>query len=99
MMGENKAYKILSVPEIGMQARVSSVSLKPTVIVIMGGLSMPNVSVKVEKVKAVISKHPDAQVMGFCFMHMFEKAGWLTTISFDCLIDVMIDPVEVTTKS
>jgi hypothetical protein len=99
MMDESKAYRILSVPEIGMQARVSSVGLKPTAIVIMGGLSVPNVSVKVEKVKAVIDKHPDALVMGFCFMHMFEKAGWLTTISFDCLIDAMIDPVEVTTKS
>ncbi|MDD1698248.1 MAG: DUF2124 domain-containing protein [Methanoregula sp.] len=26
---------------------------------------------------------------------MFEKAGWLTTVSFDCLIDANIDPVEV----
>jgi hypothetical protein len=29
-------------------------------------------------------------------MHMFEKAGWLNTITFDCLIDANIDPVEVT---
>jgi hypothetical protein len=27
---------------------------------------------------------------------MFEKAGWLSTIQFDCLIDANIDPVEVT---
>jgi hypothetical protein len=32
-------------------------------------------------------------------MHMFEKAGWLPVVSFDCLIDAMIDPVEVTMKS
>jgi hypothetical protein len=30
-------------------------------------------------------------------MHMFEKAGWLSAVSFDCLIDANIDPVEVTT--
>ncbi|PKL69886.1 MAG: DUF2124 domain-containing protein [Methanomicrobiales archaeon HGW-Methanomicrobiales-1] len=99
MMNESKAYRLQSVREIGMQARVSSVGLKPKAIVILGGLSMPDVPVKVEKVKAVIDKHPGALVMGFCFMHMFEKAGWLTEISFDCLIDAMIDPVEVTTKS
>jgi hypothetical protein len=29
---------------------------------------------------------------------MFEKAGWLSTVSFDCMIDANIDPVEVTTK-
>jgi len=27
---------------------------------------------------------------------MFEKAGWLSTVAFDCLIDANIDPVEVT---
>jgi len=32
-------------------------------------------------------------------MHMFEKAGWLATVSFDCLIDANIDPVEVTKSS
>jgi hypothetical protein len=29
---------------------------------------------------------------------MFEKAGWLSTVSFDCLIDANIDPVEVEKK-
>jgi hypothetical protein len=27
---------------------------------------------------------------------MFEKEGWLKTISFDCLIDANIDPVTIT---
>ena len=61
----------------------------------MGGLSMPNVPIKAEQVKAVIDRHPGALVIGVCFMHMFEKAGWLATVSFDCLIDTNIDPVEV----
>jgi hypothetical protein len=93
---ENKAKKITHVEDVGMQARVSPVVLKPKAIVIMGGLSMPNVPVNAEQVKAVIVKHPGAAVIGVCFMHMFEKAGWLSVVSFDCLIDANIDPVEVT---
>ena len=95
---ESKVKKIDLVPDVGMQAIVSSVVLKPKAVVIMGGLSMPNVPVKAEQVKAVIDKHSGALVIGVCFMHMFEKAGWLTTISFDCLIDANIDPVEVEKK-
>jgi hypothetical protein len=93
---ESRAKKITHVEDVGMQARVATVALKPKAIVVMGGLSMPNVPVKAEQVKAVIAKHHGAAVMGVCFMHMFEKAGWLSTISFDCLIDANIDPVEVT---
>jgi hypothetical protein len=95
---EKKAHKIQNVPDIGMQARVAPVPVKPRAIVVMGGLSMPNVPVKAEQVKSVIDKHSGALVIGVCFMHMFEKAGWLSTVSFDCLIDANIDPVEVTKK-
>jgi len=99
MVDESKAKKIDNVPDVGMQARVASINLKPKVIVVMGGLSMPNVPVKAEQVKTVLDKHPGVAVIGVCFMRMFEKAGWLNTISFDCLIDANIDPVEVTKKS
>jgi len=91
----SRAKKIGHVDGVGMQARFGPVMLKPKAIVIMGGLSMPGVPVKAEQVKAVIDKHAGAAVIGVCFMHMFEKAGWLNTISFDCLIDANIDPVEV----
>jgi len=30
---------------------------------------------------------------------MFEKAGWLDVVSFDCMIDANIDPVEVVKKN
>jgi hypothetical protein len=95
---ESRAKKISHVDDVGMQARMAPVTLKPKAIVIMGGLSMPNVPVKAEQVMSVIEKHSDATVIGVCFMHMFEKAGWLNTITFDCLIDANIDPVEVTTN-
>jgi hypothetical protein len=93
---ENRARKIGHVDDVGMQARAGPVTLKPKAVVIMGGLSMPNVPAKAEQVKSVIDKHSGATVIGVCFMHMFEKAGWLNTVSFDCLIDANIDPVEVT---
>jgi hypothetical protein len=95
---ESKAHRIQNIPDIGMQAGAAVVNLKPKAIIIMGGLSMPNVPIKAEQVKAVIDRHPGALVIGVCFMHMFEKAGWLTTVSFDCMIDANIDPVEVTKK-
>ncbi len=94
---KTRAKKIGYIDDVGMQARMAPVTLKPKVIVIMGGLSMPNVPVKAEQVKAELAKYPGAAVIGVCFMHMFEKAGWLNTISFSCLIDANIDPVEVTT--
>ena len=93
---ESKVTQLSHVDNVGMQARVGPVTLRPKAVVIMGGLSMPNVPVKAEQVKTVIGKYPEAAVIGVCFMRMFEKAGWLETVSFDCLIDANIDPVEVT---
>lgn len=96
---ETKAKQILNVEHVGMQAGAAVAALNPRAIVVMGGLSMPNMPVNAMQVKTVIEKHNGAAVIGVCFMHMFEKAGWLSTISFDCLIDASIDPVEVTKRS
>ena len=95
---ESRAKKIGYLDDVGMQARAGPVILNPKAIIVMGGLSMPGVPVKAEQVKAVIHKHTSAVIIGVCFMHMFEKAGWLNTITFDCLIDANIDPVEVITN-
>jgi hypothetical protein len=95
MVDEGKARTIHHISDIGMQAGAPPVNVKPKAIVIMGGLSMPNVPVQAEQVKEVINRHKGALVIGVCFMHMFEKAGWLSTVRFDCLIDANIDPVEV----
>ena len=97
-VNEGKAKRVSHVDNVGMQTHAGTVILKPKAVVVMGGLSMPNVPVKAEQVKSVLDKHSDAAVIGVCFMHMFEKAGWLSTLSFDCLIDANIDPVDVTKK-
>ncbi len=99
MVDETKAKKIHPVPDVGMQVGSASATLKPKVIVIMGGLSMPNVPVEAEHVKAVINRHPGAIVIGVCFMNMFEKAGWLKVMQFDLMIDATIDPVLVMKKT
>ena len=96
---EHRAKKIGHVDDVGMQAHITQVTCNPKAIVIMGGLSLPHVPVTVEQVKEILARHPGTLVIGVSSMHMFQEAGWLDTISFDCLIDAMIDPVEVTMKS
>jgi hypothetical protein len=96
MVDETKAKLVNGVPDVGMQVGVAAGTLKPKALVIMGGLSMPNVPVTADQVKAVIGQHAGAKVVGVCFMNMFEKEGWLDSIRFDLLIDATIDPVTVT---
>jgi hypothetical protein len=92
---ETKAQKIRLVADIGMQAAGATTVRSPKAVVIMGGLSMPNVPVTMEQVKSAAEKHPGASLIGICFMNMFEKAGWLEVMEFDLLIDAMINPVDV----
>ena len=98
LLDESKAKKLQNVPDVGMQVCGGPATLKPKVIVIMGGLAMPDVPVKKEDVHDIIQKHKPAKVIGVCFMSMFEKAGWLDTVSFDLMIDATIDPVTVIKK-
>jgi len=92
---ESKAQKLKLVSDIGMQAAGAARIRTPKTVVVMGGLSMPNVPVTMEQVKAAVEKYPDAALVGICFMNMFEKAGWLKAMEFDLLIDAMINPVDV----
>jgi hypothetical protein len=92
---ESKARRLTLVPDIGMQTAAVSKIDRPKAVVVMGGLSMPNVPVTMEQVKSAVMNYPDAMLIGICFMKMFEKAGWLKAMEFDLLIDAMIDPVDV----
>ncbi len=98
LLDESKAKKILNVNDVGMQVSGGPAQLRPKALVIMGGLAMPDVPVKKEQVQALIKRHGNVKVIGVCFMSMFEKAGWLDTVSFDMMIDATIDPVTVTKK-
>jgi hypothetical protein len=98
LLDESKARKIHESPDVGMQVSGVPAVLKPKVIVIMGGLAMPYMTVTKEQVKELIAKYRDSIIVGVCFMSMFEKAGWLDTVTFDLLIDGTLDPVRVTKR-
>ena len=91
---ESKAKKIVSVPDVGMQVSQERVKLDPKLVVLMGGLSMPNTGITGDQMKAVISKYR-VPVVGVCFMKMFEKTGWTKVFDFSLLIDANIAPVDV----
>lgn len=88
---EEKAHELKNKPDVGFQATELCSPKNPAVIVIMGGLSMPNMPVNADSVNIVLNNWKGAATIGVCFMHMFEKAGWLEKMSFDLLIDAMIN--------
>ncbi|MDK2975359.1 MAG: hypothetical protein PWP08_1730 [Methanofollis sp.] len=94
-LDEEKARTIRAVPDVGMQIGDAPASLTPVVVVVMGGLAMPNVPITAEQAAGVLAKYPDAKRIGICFMNMFEKEGWTAAIEFDLLVDATLDPVTV----
>jgi hypothetical protein len=96
LLEEKKAHAIHDVPDIGMQASGEPVAVTPRVIVIMGGLAMPLMPVTKEQVRDLAVRHTGAKVVGVCFQNMFERAGWTGTVSFDIIINAMVEPVTVT---
>ncbi|MCK9593157.1 MAG: DUF2124 domain-containing protein, partial [Methanoregula sp.] len=98
LLDEAKAKCLQDVRDVGMQAAAPPARLNPKVLVIMGGLAMPNVPITKEQIRALVAQYPGVKVVGVCFMSMFEKAGWLDTVSFDLMIDATIDPVTVTKR-
>ncbi|MCP1662686.1 MAG: DUF2124 domain-containing protein [Methanocalculus sp. MSAO_Arc1] len=93
LLDEGGARLLKNVPGVGIQAG-ERVSVKPAIIVLMGGLSMPGVPVLSDEAKAVVQRH-GVPVVGICFMNMFERQGWSSEIPFELLIDATIDPVKI----
>ncbi len=94
-LDESSAKVLKPVPHIGMQVTSHAPeTFDPKVIVIMGGLAMPNEPVTAEMVHEIISGY-DAKIVGICFMGIFHRAGWLDKIDFDMIINANIDPVKV----
>jgi hypothetical protein len=94
-LDEEKAQAIHAVPGVGMQVSGSPAARNPAVVVLMGGLAMPNIPVEAKDVAALLARHPGAKKVGVCFMGMFEKADWLDQVTLDLLIDATLDPVTV----
>lgn len=94
-LNEEQARVITPSAGIGMQIGDRAETIDPRVVVVMGGLAMPNVQVTADETAALLGKYPQAVPVGVCFMNMFEKAGWLDSIGFDLIIDATLDPVTV----
>lgn len=94
MLDQSKARVLKPVPDVGMQAGERAPPLNPHVVVLMGGLAMPNIPVSAGMARDTISGY-DARTVGVSFMEMFSRAGWLDEIGFDLIIDATIDPVSV----
>lgn len=94
LLDESKARVLKPVPDVGMQTGEKAPPLAPRVVVLMGGLAMPNIPVSAGMAKETVGGY-DASIIGVCFMEMFGKAGWLDEITFDLIIDATIDPVSV----
>lgn len=96
MLDTGLVKKIELVEEVGYQVKEKPDTVNPKVVVILGGLSMPNVPVTAEEtLDAVNRTAPDAKLAGVGFMNMFQKAGWTEKISFDFMIDANLEPVDI----
>ena len=97
-LDEKKSIILENRDNIGLQASGAPEKIKPSLIVLMGGLAMPNVPVSADEAKLVTEKY-GSKIAGVCFMNMFEKEKWTNVIGFDMIIDAVIDPVEIWKKS
>ncbi|MDD1723906.1 MAG: DUF2124 domain-containing protein [Methanospirillum sp.] len=90
LLDEEKAHELTFKPGIGFQSTDLRPPTHPAVLVIMGGLAMPGIPVDAGSVCNLLNRWKGTATIGVCFMHMFRKAGWLDTMSFDLLIDAEI---------
>jgi len=96
-LDEGKAVTLENRDNIGFQASSGPEKIEPSLIVIMGGLAMPNIPVSAEDAEKTTSPHK-SKIAGVCFMNMFAKEGWTDVIDFELIIDAGIDPVDVWKK-
>ena len=94
LLDEIKAVILENKENVGLQAHGKPEKIDPSLVVIMGGLAMPNVPVSADNVKNTIGKY-SSKTAGICFMSMFEKEKWTDTLKFDLIIDARIDPVDI----
>lgn len=59
------------------------------VLALLGGLTMPKANVKIEEINEMVDNvlKKDGKLIGLSYMGMFEEAGWLDKVDFDCIID------------
>lgn len=65
------------------------------VVVLLGGLAMPDFNVDVNDLVVLVNKilKKGGKIIGVCFMNMFSDFGWQEKIDFDCIIDGTLIPM------
>ena len=98
LLDESKAKLIEMVPDVGMHVTDEITEVHPKVVVLMGGLTMPDVSISPEMALDHISRY-DPKIVGACYMSELFEEKWPDVIPFDLLVDGTIDPVYIWRKT
>ena len=98
LLDESKAKVIKMVPDVGMQVSEEKTEVHPQVVVLMGGLTMPDVHISAEIALDHVSRY-EPKIVGACYMSELFDAKWPDVIPFDLLVDGIIDPVYVWRKT
>jgi hypothetical protein len=88
-LNREKARKIISTEyglELGEKCNADAI-----VVVILGGMAMPKIGVKPEEMKDFLTKMKYKKLIGVCFMSIFEKAGWCSTLEFDYVMNIILE--------
>jgi len=58
--------------------------IKADIVVVMGGIAMPD-KWDIEEARSAVQRlsHGKSKVLGVCFMDIFNKAGWMDSMPFD----------------
>ena len=98
LLDESKAKLIEMVPDVGMHVTGEITEVHPKVVVLMGGLTMPDVSISPEMALDHVSRY-DPKIVGACYMGEFFEAKWPDVIPFNLLVNGIIDPVYIWRKT
>ncbi len=85
----------MAIMDHGVVVEEDAIGLKEAdLVVLLGGLAMPHSEVTAEDANRFIENLGNPNVVGVCFMSIFDEAGWTDEVDFDAIIDAYIE-VEV----
>lgn len=77
---------------VGFTVRDERIELhEADVLVVLGGLAMPNLGRPVEEVEALHRRLGSPRLIGVGFMGILKRSGWMEKLPFDAIIDGRID--------
>jgi hypothetical protein len=86
---EKKARRMVAT-EYGMELG-DVANAEADVVVVLGGMAMPKIGVQSSQMKDFLSRLKYKKLVGVCFMSIFEKAGWCRDLSFDYVMNMILE--------